>query len=81
MRAPQQNALVADSRHGEGFAAGSLLTAMAGWPLAASAQGLSATVLSIGDDDTIRVHQAGRAITVRLACIATYSSGCRSAGR
>jgi endonuclease YncB( thermonuclease family) len=28
-----------------------------------------ATVLSIGDGDTIRVDQAGRAITVRLACV------------
>ncbi|CAK6695040.1 MULTISPECIES: thermonuclease family protein [unclassified Synechococcus] len=28
-----------------------------------------ATVLSIGDGDTIRVKQAGRVITVRLACI------------
>jgi len=28
-----------------------------------------ATVLSIGDGDTIRVRQAGRTITVRLACI------------
>ena len=43
--------------------------ALAGWPLAASSQGLSATVLSIGDGDTIRVRQGGRAITVRLACI------------
>jgi endonuclease YncB( thermonuclease family) len=32
-------------------------------------QGLSATVLSIGDGDTIRVRQAGKALTVRLACI------------
>ncbi len=37
--------------------------------LRAVAQGQSATVLSIGDGDTIRVRQAGRAITVRLACI------------
>jgi len=35
----------------------------------AQQQGLSATVLSIGDGDTIRVRQAGRAVTVRLACI------------
>jgi endonuclease YncB( thermonuclease family) len=28
-----------------------------------------ATVLSIGDGDTLRVRQGGRAITVRLACI------------
>ena len=35
----------------------------------AQPQGLSATVLSIGDGDTIRVRQSGRAVTVRLACI------------
>ena len=35
----------------------------------AQQQGLSATVLSVGDGDTIRVRQAGRAVTVRLACI------------
>ncbi|MEB3332742.1 MAG: thermonuclease family protein [Synechococcaceae cyanobacterium] len=34
-----------------------------------AAENLEATVLSIGDGDTIRVRQAGRAITVRLACI------------
>jgi endonuclease YncB( thermonuclease family) len=28
-----------------------------------------ATVLSIGDGDTVRVDQAGRTITVRLACV------------
>ncbi len=36
-------------------------------PLQAQAQ--SATVVSIGDGDTIRVRQGARAITVRLACI------------
>jgi endonuclease YncB( thermonuclease family) len=30
---------------------------------------MPATVFSIGDGDTIRVRQAGRAVTVRLACI------------
>jgi endonuclease YncB( thermonuclease family) len=35
----------------------------------AQPQGLSGTVLSIGDGDTIRVRQAGKAFTVRLACI------------
>ena len=35
----------------------------------AQQQGLSATVLSIGDGDTIRVRQSGQAVTVRLACI------------
>ena len=29
----------------------------------------TSTVLSIGDGDTIRVRQGGRAITIRLACI------------
>jgi len=37
------------------------------WNLAA--QPRQAVVLSIGDGDTIRVRQGGRAITVRLACI------------
>ena len=44
------------------------LTAMA-WPREVFAQGVKATVLSIGDGDTIRVRQAGKALTVRLACI------------
>ena len=35
----------------------------------AQQQGLSATVLSIGDGDTIRVRQSSRAVTVRLDCI------------
>ena len=48
---------------------GLVLVALTGWPAVASSQGLSATVLSIGDGDTIRVRQGGRAITVRLACI------------
>jgi endonuclease YncB( thermonuclease family) len=36
---------------------------------AAQAQTIQATVLSIGDGDTLRVRQAGRTATVRLACI------------
>ena len=44
------------------------LTAVA-WPADVASQAVSATVLSIGDGDTIRVRQAGKAITVRLACI------------
>ena len=44
------------------------LTALA-WPAEVIAQGVKATVLSIGDGDTIRVRQAGKALTVRLACI------------
>ena len=39
------------------------------WPGCVVAQGIKATVLSIGDGDTIRVRQAGKALTVRLACI------------
>jgi len=35
----------------------------------AAAQPRQAVVLSIGDGDTIRVRQGGRAMTVRLACI------------
>ena len=44
------------------------LTALA-WPAEVVAQGVKATVLSIGDGDTIRLRQAGKALTVRLACI------------
>jgi endonuclease YncB( thermonuclease family) len=46
----------------------STLVALA-WPAGLSAQGLTAIVLSIGDGDTIRVRQSGKAITVQLACI------------
>ena len=35
------------------------------WPFKADAT----TIISIGDGDTIRVLQAGKALTVRLACI------------
>ncbi len=38
-------------------------------PVGCAAQPQRATVLSIGDGDTIRVRQGGRRITVRLACI------------
>jgi endonuclease YncB( thermonuclease family) len=38
------------------------------WPDLAVAQ-VGTTILSIGDGDTIRVRQAGKALTVRLACI------------
>ena len=51
-----------------GVAALAALAAVA-WPAGLAGQGISATVLSIGDGDTIRVRQAGIAITVRLACI------------
>lgn len=53
----------------KGLLLGVLLSAMVTWPARGGAQGLPATVLSIGDGDTIRVRQAGNAITVRLACI------------
>ena len=46
-----------------------LLVLAALLPGAGSAEALKAEVLSIGDGDTIRVRQGGRAITVRLACI------------
>ena len=36
------------------------------WPSEVVAQDVKATVLSIGDGDTIRVRQAGKALTVRL---------------
>jgi len=42
-----------------------LLLMLVPWP----AEAFAATVLSIGDGDTIRVRQAGRPTTVRLACI------------
>jgi endonuclease YncB( thermonuclease family) len=44
------------------------LTALA-LPAGVAAQGMTAKVLSIGDGDTIRIRQSGRAVTVRLACI------------
>jgi len=36
--------------------------------LACAAPGPEATVISVGDDDTIRVWMNGKPITVRLAC-------------
>ena len=45
------------------------LTALA-WPTEVVAQGVKATVLSIGDGDTIRVTGAnGQKVTIRMACI------------
>jgi endonuclease YncB( thermonuclease family) len=44
------------------------LTALA-WPAEVVAQGVKASVLSIGDGDTIRVRQGNELVTVRLACI------------
>jgi endonuclease YncB( thermonuclease family) len=54
---------------GQGALLGLLLLALAGWDAHAGAPGQRATVLSIGDGDTIRVRQGGRVLTVRLACI------------
>ena len=51
------------------FLLGVVALAALAWPSEVVAQGVKATVLSIGDGDTIRVRQAGRAVTVRLACI------------
>jgi endonuclease YncB( thermonuclease family) len=51
------------------FLLGVLALAGSAWPAGVVAQGVKATVLSIGDGDTIRVRQSGRAVTVRLACI------------
>ena len=39
------------------------------WPAVAVAKPATATILSIGDGDTIRVRQGGKVLTVRLACI------------
>ncbi|MCP9776927.1 thermonuclease family protein [Cyanobium sp. Tous-M-B4] len=51
------------------FLLGVALWASVVWPAEVQGQSVRATVLSIGDGDTIRVRQAGRALTVRLACI------------
>lgn len=51
-----------------GVAALAALASVA-WPVGSAGQGLSATVLSIGDGDTIRVRHGGRVFTVRLACV------------
>ncbi len=51
------------------FLLGVVALAALAWPGCVVAQDVKATVLSIGDGDTIRVRQAGRALTVRLACI------------
>ena len=46
-----------------------VLLLSAAWPTELGAQNMTVSVLSIGDGDTIRVRQAGKALTVRLACI------------
>jgi endonuclease YncB( thermonuclease family) len=48
---------------------GALLGLLTSWPPAVVSADLQATVLSVGDGDTIRVRQSGRTLTVRLACI------------
>jgi endonuclease YncB( thermonuclease family) len=47
--------------------AGLLLALLASWP--AQAQTRTATVLSLGDGDTLRVREGNRTLNVRLACI------------
>jgi endonuclease YncB( thermonuclease family) len=61
--------LVQTAAMGKGLLLGFLLSALAAWPQIAGSQGMPATVLSIGDGDTIRVRMNGKPITVRLACI------------
>ena len=51
------------------FLLGVVALAALAWPTGLAAQGVSTTILSIGDGDTIGVRQAGKALTVRLACI------------
>ena len=51
------------------FLLGVTLWASVAWLAEVQSRSVRATVLSIGDGDTIRVRQAGRALTVRLACI------------
>ena len=46
-----------------------LLPGLAAPPAWAEPEQTTATVVSIGDGDTLRLRQAGRLITVRLACI------------
>ncbi len=40
-------------------------------PLSAIAQTTSATVVSIGDGDTLRIRQSGQVTTIRLSCVDT----------
>ena len=51
------------------FLLGVLALAALAWPTGVAAQGVSTTILSIGDGDTISVRQGGKVLTVRLACI------------
>ena len=55
---------------GKGGVVGVMILAMAmAWPAGVAGQGVTATVLSIGDGDTLRVSHQGLPITIRLACI------------
>ena len=51
------------------FLLGVLALAALAWPSEVVAQGVKATVLSIGDGDTISVLERGQKLKVRLACI------------
>ena len=51
------------------FLLGVVAMAALAWPSEVVAQDVKATVLPIGDGDTIRVRQGGKVLTVRLACI------------
>jgi micrococcal nuclease len=50
-------------------------------PLAAIAQPLPATILSVGDGDTIRVRTNDKLLTVRLACVDAPEMSQRSYGQ
>jgi endonuclease YncB( thermonuclease family) len=54
---------------GQSFVLGLLLSAITGCQAHGGDRGQRATVLSIGDGDTIRVRINGKPNTVRLACI------------
>lgn len=43
-------------------------------------KGNTATVVSVGDGDTIRVREGGRLLTIRLACIDAPEMGQRPSG-
>ena len=57
------------------FLLGVVALAALAWPGCVVAQGVKATVLSIGDGDTIRVRQAGKALTVRRSDSRTKADG------